>query len=57
MQGGAHYINARRNRADLITANAAGRYVGDGVDDVTHLFPPLRFAQRIWRTGAENECV
>jgi len=50
MQGGAHRINARRDRADLITANAAGRYVGDGVDDVTHLFLPCVFAQRKWRT-------
>src|SRR5262245_54896793 len=37
MQGKcARRINARLNRADLITDDAAGRYVGDGVDDGTH---------------------
>ena len=45
MQGGAHRINAGHERADLITDNAVGRYVGDGVDNVTHRFLHCEHAQ------------
>ena len=51
MQGKCARINARLNRADLITADAAGRYVGDGVDDGTHRNPPLAVRREAKTTG------
>jgi hypothetical protein len=46
LPGGAQRINARHNRADRVTAIAAGRYVGDCVDKLTHRFLPCVLARR-----------
>jgi hypothetical protein len=50
MRGMAHRIHACRDRAIHPGRNGDGRYVGSGIDYVTHDIPPRRFPRRARET-------